>query len=276
MDPNRMDVEECREMGKVLDEHLHPTTFPLALRFLAPQEEVPEGVKRVERKMTHCQAMSVSRRYGRSLYMAYDDFVPYCYAPFIYGFLQVKKEADFDAIAESGVMYACASKEAALRTLETIPFMPYGKYEVVAFSPLKWTRIEPQFIVIYGNPAQMLRVVQGLSKKREKGACFESLIAYGWSVCAYGLARSIATGEPQFFLPDYGERRFALATDEEMGVVIPGSLLPDFVEGLEETYKLGARYPIPFFLDFSPMADLYSPLFGLVEERKRMKEEKGG
>lgn len=267
-----MDLCECRKLGTAIDRHLRLTTFPLAVKFYASGEEIPDGVKRVERGMTHCQSMNVCRRYGYSLYMEYDDFVPYCYAPFIYGFLKVMDADDFDRIADSGVMYACSSREVAIRTLRTIPFMEYEKYCSVACSPLEWTKIEPQFVVLYGNPAQMLRAIQGLSRRRSKGAFFESIFAYGWSVCAYGIARSLSTGEPQFFLPDYGERRFGLVADDEMGVVIPGGLLADFVAGLEETHAMGARYPIPFYLDFSPTAGMYSPMFDLVEERKALKK----
>ncbi len=268
-----MRLDSFREMGKIIASHIRPATFPIALKFFERKEDVLDDLARVDRKMTHCQAISISRRYGRSLYMTYDDFVPYCFAPFIYGFLEIRKQEDFPGIAESGVMYACSSVEAAIKTLETVPFLPYTKYEYVAFSPLEWTKIEPQLVIIYGNPAQMLRVIQGLSKYRDEGAYFRCIFSYGWSLCSNGIAQSLMTGEPQFFLPDYGERRFAMVTDDEMGAVIPASQLDDFVKGLEDTFKLGARYPIPFYLDFSPMAELYSPLFNMVEERKELRKK---
>ena len=103
---------------------------------------------------------------------------------------------------------------------------------------------EPETVVVYGNSAQVLRLVN--AALWEKGGAFKTEFT-GRGDCADIVIRTRQSQEPQLILPCYGDRVFGLAGDDEMAFTFPFAQAERFVAGLEGTSKGGIRYPIPTF-----------------------------
>jgi hypothetical protein len=96
----------------------------------------------------------------------------------------------------------------------------------------------PDALVIYGNSAQVMRLVTGALWKRG-GALTSSFT--GRIDCSDEIIRTAMTGEYQVILPCYGDRVFGHTEDWEMAFSLPGSKMAELVEGLEGTHKGGVR-----------------------------------
>jgi uncharacterized protein (DUF169 family) len=110
--------------------------------------------------------------------------------------------------------------------------------------PLARVAFEPETVVVYGNSAQVLRLVNAALWKA--GGSFKAEFT-GRGDCADIAIRTRQQKAPQLILPCYGDRIFGLAADDEMGFTFPFSQADELVAGLEGTAKGGIRYPIPTF-----------------------------
>ncbi|PIU55424.1 MAG: hypothetical protein COS88_04580 [Chloroflexi bacterium CG07_land_8_20_14_0_80_51_10] len=144
----------------------------------------------------------------------------------------------------------------AKKFMHDLPRIEKGTFQAIACSPLEWTKIEPDFVLVFGNPAQIYRLAIAIIWKKEDTALLEVKIPCDDALCTYGLAQAYLTEEPQFVFPGYGERVVSYTGDNELAFVIPAKKLPQIVEGLENTYRgKGAypvRYPLPFMIEKEP------------------------
>ncbi|MHA1583289.1 MAG: DUF169 domain-containing protein [Candidatus Baldrarchaeia archaeon] len=64
-----MDIDEWRSVGSDLMDILRLETYPVAVKLVKSDEELPSNVRRPSKifgfKINLCQAFSMSRRYGR-------------------------------------------------------------------------------------------------------------------------------------------------------------------------------------------------------------------
>jgi uncharacterized protein (DUF169 family) len=124
------------------------------------------------------------------------------------------------------------------------------EYEALVLSPLLKGLYEPDTVVFYGNPAQLMRMVQAIvyqEGRRIKGN-------FGGKVeCSEYLIAPFKTQAPRMVVPGMGDRIFSMTQDDEMVLSIPGKQLEGLVEGLKVAgNKIGARYPVTFYQNFQP------------------------
>ena len=125
-----------------------------------------------------------------------------------------------------------------------------GEIEAVVLAPLERTSFEPDTAIVYGNPAQIMRLNQAwsyLTGERVSGQ-------FGGKVeCDEYLIAPFKTQSARVVIPGMGERIFAATQDDELAFAVPGKSLPDLAKVLRETGKaIGARYPVPPFQNFQP------------------------
>ena len=107
---------------------------------------------------------------------------------------------------------------------------------------------EPQLVLVFGNPAQMVRLVQSLVHHTGQAMHFSVLGGIG---CAtYVSAKAILTGQCQLVPCGAGDRIFAMAQDEEMAFAIPYAQVEKVLKGLEFTSRAGLRYPVTPYMRF--------------------------
>jgi len=68
-------MPDLKKLDEALNQHIHPETFPLAIKMAQKGEALPEKIKRpvgdLGVQVATCQGFSLARRYGWSL----DSFV---------------------------------------------------------------------------------------------------------------------------------------------------------------------------------------------------------
>ena len=230
------------QVNQVLNQYLRPGTFPVAVRMCQSAAEIPDGAQLPKRDLgfpvTVCQGLSMARRYGWTMAISKDDQC--CpYGAVAIGFLPGKEEllnGTYEELASLG------RKETSARTQQALSRLEYGKYSHLLAAPLQNAAFEPHLIVVYGNPAQIARLIQG--------ALYQTGGALSWSSsgrmgCSGTIARTIVSDECQVVVAGGGERRVALTQDHELTFTIPLSKVSMTVNGLEATHKQlsSMRYP---------------------------------
>ena len=141
------------------------------------------------------------------------------------------------------------SNEAAAKTLlENMDRLKPGKYRGVVISPITRTKIAPDVILVYGNPAQIMRLIQGTTYKEGKKLKTELLGITG--SCTGGIIRAFNTGECQVAILGGGDRTFALSYDNEMLFAIPAAKAEEVVSGMRGQRL--SKYPVPTALLMPP------------------------
>jgi len=120
----------------------------------------------------------------------------------------------------------------------------------VVISPLERTKIEPDVVLIYGNAAQMMRLIQSYLYVR--GGVLNFTAAGRAGSCSDGIVKAFLAGEPRLVVLGNGDRVWAMAQDDELLFALPSGQLDDLLEGLEATHKAGLRYPVPSYMGFAP------------------------
>src|SRR5262249_9538167 len=131
-----------------------------------------------------------------------------------------------------------ATKEAGARSEAAVDKFAQGEYQALLVAPLDRAAFEPDVVVLYGNPAQVMRLTQAALWK--SGGRLASSFQ-GRIVCADIIVTTMQTGQPQVILPCSGDRIFGQTQDHEMAFAIPWARMADIIEGLEGTHPGRAR-----------------------------------
>ena len=236
------------ELAAALEKHIRPATFPVAIKMLRESDPIPEKVRRPKEDLGFesaiCQAIGLARRYGWTLAVGTEDIS----CPITKAFFGFEKRVPY---LEEG--HACAgmyteTTEAGARTEAAIPQFKYHEYRYLVAGPLARATYDWDVVVIYGNSAQVMRLVTGALYK--DGGAMPSQTA-GRVDCADLIIGAMQSGTFQYVLPCYGDRLFGGTTDDEMAFSFPRGKEAQLIKGLEGTHKGGVRYPIPSYLRFT-------------------------
>jgi uncharacterized protein (DUF169 family) len=250
-----------------LEKHLRVSTFPVGVKSLRPGEPVPKKAKRpgkdLEVKVAICQSIGFARRYGWTLAFSGEDLsCPIAKA--VFGFEERNDYYTSGALADG--MYA-SCREAGARFEEALVKYEPGEFAHVVVGPLGRIDWAPDTVLVYGNSAQVLRLLNACLF--EKGGSLKSEFS-GRGDCSDIVIRSLRTGEPQLVLPCYGDRIFGMAADDEMAFTFPFGMAEKVVQGLEGTHAGGVRYPVPVYLRYqADFPKSYQELERLWDESKR-------
>lgn len=235
-------MPDWTELTKKLEGLLRLKTFPVAFKLLEDAAELDSNpwVRRLPHKVTTCQLITIVRTYDWTVGAAAGDFVsPRCTS--ILGFEELP---EFIRDGTMRSMVWCGTVEDARKCEDSIPMIPTGKYNAVVLAPLVYNPFDPQIILVYGNPAQMILLINAIQFRDYERMQFFSV---GESACADAIAQCYLTNKPALTIPCYGERRYGHAQDDEMVMAIPHHYYEKIVDGLKELYKRGIRYPISQF-----------------------------
>ena len=255
-------MEEWKELGARIERLIRPATFPVAVRFLAPGEEPPQGARRPREvagcRVAICQGLTLTRERGLTLVLELGESS----CPLANRALgwDERVEPDFAATFLQTMNYA-RDEETALKRVEGMARLEPGEYPMLVLSTLPPTRVEPHLALVYGNPAQIMRLVHAVSHwtGERVRADFGGIAGS----CNEGVVRTFVRDEPRVALPGNGDRVFATTHDDELIFALPASWGERVVEGLEATAARGIRYPIPTFMDYRlPFGDLMARFQG--------------
>jgi uncharacterized protein (DUF169 family) len=231
-------------------------TDPLAFKRFEKLEELEKikNVYHVPAFSTFCQAVFRSRMQGLTVGITKKD-------PMNHRCLRLHgvKHAHEQSMKEEAAMLSTtwfATPEDALEQQQETPRVPVG--EAVALAPLSKGKFEPDVILFYGNPAQMMTLLCGLQKEKYERFRFFFI---GEGACADSLGECYRTNKPQLSIPCYGERAMGQVADDEISLALPPQEVPRALSGMKRLAKIGFKYPINFIggqADLEPiLAQIY-------------------
>ncbi len=226
---------------KKLERLLRLRSFPVAFKMLDNKEDLETipFLRRPERNLTLCQMINLVRNFDWTVGAEDADFaLPSC--PAMLG-LREKPGIYMDGTFRSIVWVKC--REDGKKYESSIPHLPLGKYQAVVMAPLVYDPFEPDIVLIYGNPAQVILLINALQFEDYEVMEFSCV---GETSCADALARCYLEDRPKLTIPCYGERRYGHAQDDELVMALPARAVEKAVRGLESLYRRGIRYPISF------------------------------
>jgi uncharacterized protein (DUF169 family) len=239
-------MPDLKEVEQMLNTYIRPSTFPVAIKMLKSEDEMPEKTRRpfqqMKKKVAICQGIGMARKLGWVIGMGKEDMqCALGAAPF--GFF---KNIDFFNEGNIAAGMFTVSKEVGKTEEDLVDRFDYGLYSHILVAPLSRAAFEPDLLLIYGNPAQMMRLIQG-SLYDEGGAIQSS--STGRLGCA-AIITVMKNDECRFLVPGNGDRIFGMTQDDEMSFMIPKSKVDTVLNGLAKTHKSGIRYPITSFFNF--------------------------
>ena len=240
-----------------LKHRLSLRTEPIADRKFEKTDDLEsiENLTRWKQGSTFCQMPFLARVQGLTVGITREDKMgDRCKG--IHGLLS-RDEKDMAGEAKMLATTWMPSKEEAMNQQRDYPRIPPG--EAIVLSPLAKERIDPEVILIYGNPAQLMMIMCGMQKIHYERYQFFFI---GEGACVDSLGQCYQTGKPSLAIPCYGERSMGQVMDDEIVLALTPDYFDQALEGLEVLEKIGFRYPITTIgglIDPSPLlANIYS------------------
>jgi len=248
-------VTDWTKQAEALNRLIRPLTFPIAVKLVKSIDEFPEKTRRPSKDMgfktNPCVAMTMCRKYGWTVGMTADDNACLI-AAYTYGWSEPESESKKALTDFMVVMKYAANENAAKTSLEGAEQVKLskGEYAGVVFSPLERTKMVPDLVMIFCNPAQLMRLVHGATQ--ETGVSVQSVFSGRAGTCTEGVLQTFKIGQPKVVLPGNGDRVWAMVQDEEIAFAMPSNWLDPVIRGLEATHQTGVRYPIPVDVRHEP------------------------
>ena len=238
-------------------------SFPIAFKLLEDEKELDKiPYMRRPKNLTLCQLLNLVRNFDWTVGATKDDLLSETCAS-ILGFCdipEINKDGTFRSIVW------VQKKEDGIRYERSIPRMPIGRYRAVALAPLVYNPFDPDIVLIYANPAQMILLINALQFEEYEPMRF---FCVGESSCADAIVRCYLEHKPSLTIPCYGERRYGHTQDDELVIGIPEDMMEKALRGLEALYRRGIRYPISYAGAEIDLSDAFPEVYKRVEKEIR-------
>jgi uncharacterized protein (DUF169 family) len=234
-------MTDWKELTREMERVLKLRSFPVAYKKLdevKDLENIPK-VRRLNRFFVFCQLPALVRTRGWTVGVTLEDNIN-ARCSRIHGLADATDESRAEESTQLSTTWFATPEEAMEQQL-IYPRIPKG--EAIVLAPLASGKFDPDVVLIYGTPAQLMMILCGLQKVRFESFQFSFI---GEGACADSLAQCYVSGKPSLAIPCFGERRFGEVLDEEMVLALPPGLLEKALEGMQKLSAVGLRLPIPF------------------------------
>ncbi len=240
-------MEKYRELKELLARAIRPRTLPLAVHLLAEEPGgLPEGTVFPRDFLGHavnfCQGFGMVRTYGWKVAFRFQDNA----CPFYLFFMGLREMPELVARGEMCHPYFTETPELGALAEESLAKIPAGTVKMTFLEPLGGDMMaEPGVILIYGDAAQMTRLIAAANYRKGSGIQGGPFTARG--SCSSSVAGPFVSRECRVGIPGGGERVSGHAQDHELVFSVPRERVDDLVFGLKATEKSGVgRYPTHF------------------------------
>ncbi|NVL92177.1 MAG: DUF169 domain-containing protein, partial [Desulfobacterales bacterium] len=205
------------KIDEAISTYVKPQTYPLAIKMLNSDNEIPQDAKRPLRdygaSFTLCQALGLCRKDGLTIVLDKDS--QSCPIALVgLGFVRPGEYL-------SG-KYALAPinrpAEAQIKAAEAMPRFEFGKFKSILISPILTATFDPDVVIFYGSGAQVMRMIQAAVFSSGGGLTSKSSGAGG---CLLPIVASVLEGKCKYAVPGNGERRLGLIADGELSFAMP-------------------------------------------------------
>ncbi len=238
-------IEQYNNYGEELETILKLRSFPVAVKMLKDEAEIPEGAFRPKRDkgvhLAQCQVFAMSRRDGITVAMLKED--NWCFAPLIaYGLVDKPDDPE-------------------IQRFLGFPRFEKDRYIGIVTAPLKKASFEPDLVLVYSDPSQMRTMLMPLHWFGEEPAINSHFFPPS---CAYTIVPVIEKNQILIAPPDIGEDMRTIGAKDEIITSIPAGMLGEIVRGLKTPlFDEGADFissPMLKMGDFE-QPEMYKKLF---------------
>ncbi|KZX11910.1 DUF169 domain-containing protein [Methanobrevibacter filiformis] len=219
-------IENNEYFAKELKDLLDLKYFPVAIKFIINEEDVPEDLENFDGKIRHCEMVKKAAE-GSSFYATSKNQACKGGSAAI-GLEKIPKKI------VTGEFYfnlkRFKSIGSAKRTLNEIPKIDIINYGI-AYAPLNEARFQADIIVLFATPKQAMKLSQAIVYTL--GGRINANYAGIQSVCADVVAGPYITKTPNMSLACSGARKFAKIKDDEMVIGLNGENIGCVVTALQ-------------------------------------------
>jgi len=227
-------------IDEAMSTYVRPQTYPLAIKMVSSEDEIPEGAKRPLKdygaSFTLCQALALGRKEGLTIVL--------------------DKESQSCPIALAGLGFVSPDEylsgkyklapvnrpaEAQKRAAEATPRFEFGRFNHILISPIQTANFDPDVIIFYGSGAQVMRMIQAAVFASGESLTSKSTGAGG---CLLPIVAPMLKGECKYTVPGNGERRLGLIADGELAFAMPRDRFDEVIDGLKLSHEGRQTYPI--------------------------------
>ncbi len=244
-----VNLNVLKEHGEELEQRIRLQTFPLALKFLEGETDVPNGALRPLRDFGYqiplCQGYALSRKDGMTIAMYKEDM--WCFEPIVgYGWVEPPQYfLDGYNRFPKDVKDLTAGRNYA----GDFPRLAVGKYKGVVSAPLASVNFMPDLVLLYCNSVQLSLLLLG--REYKDGHDLKCSLS-SHAACVYSVVPVIENNTCQVAIPCRGDRYFALAGDDEIIFSIPVQEIGDLLAGLRHVEKYGSKLPRSPYMQRQP------------------------
>lgn len=236
-----------QEMAEKLEQILRLDTRPVAVNVFKTKEELPK--KPIDSKINFCQLVS-SARYAGSANSGVPEKMICSMGAACIGLIQTP-EAISSGKAAVGP-YVGTEEAGKTFMANTFKVGDSGKkYDGVYVQPLHTATTDPDVVVIYCNPAQVIRLVHACTYDNGEKVTADT-VAEAAMCSSVGFA--LTHNKPVIGFPCAGDRIFGGTQNQELVFAAPFNLFKEkLIQHLELTAKGGfSVFPVPPNMDWTP------------------------
>lgn len=238
---------DYKEMAERLEKILRLDTRPVAVNLYETREELPRVPR--EKKINLCQLVSVARYQGGVNSGVPEKMICSMGAACV-GLIKTP-EVIASGIAAVGPYVKDVEAGRAFMA-NTFKIGDHGKkYDAVYVQPLCRATEDPDVVLLYVNPAQVMRLIHACTYDNGNKVTADTVAEA--AMCS-SIGYALANNKPVVGFPCAGDRIFGGTQNSELVFAAPFSLFKDkLIEYLELTAKGGfSVYPIPPNMDWTP------------------------
>jgi len=245
------ELKKYHETGLVFIDQLKLTTYPVAVRMITPDEQVPPGAVRPSEifgnEVPACLVYTYCRRTGTSFYLTKDDIA--CKPIVLYFGLDELTDSEdlYRAWADHAGYKRDLTAEKKSRS-EDARFKPH-QFKGFIVSPLQETLVKPDLAMIFCSPLALSHLILAATYDGEDIVSHFNGME---SSCKEGIIRTYQTRQCQVVSPGMGDRILAGVQDHEVLFSVPENRLEQvsknlFLAGnkLQEPSPFRIPHPIP-------------------------------
>jgi len=256
------DLKVYHEYGEELERELRLKTYPLAIKMLEKESDIPEGATRPLRDMgshlSMCQAFQLARRGGQTVAVLLED--NWCFEPVVgFGLAEAPKEFED---GHNRFPRDVATLQAGSHYAQEFPRLPAGKYVGVAAAPLRATNFEPDLVMTYCDSGQLNLLLLG--REYKEGYNVKCALS-SHAACVYAVVPALLDKQCQVAVPCRGDHYLAMAGDDEMIFSVPREELDDLMVGLRHVRSTGSKLPRGYTLrPEHPLGENYEKIAKII------------
>ncbi|MDL2270864.1 DUF169 domain-containing protein [Methanobrevibacter sp. OttesenSCG-928-I08] len=213
-----------------LKEKLNLDNFPVAIKFINSEEEVPKGINKIDRKIRHCEMVKASS-FGEKFYATANEQA--CKG----GSASLGLE-DFPEKLIKGETYFKLGRfkdlETSKNTMSELSVIEKCHYGIV-YAPLNEANFKVDVVVIIGKAVTGMKIAQSIV--HSSGTKVKPSFAGIQSLCGDIVSEPYNSGDVNISLGCDGSRKNAELKDEELIIGISNDKLEEIMNNLNTINK---------------------------------------